>query len=661
MRRLIYLIAPLIILNSLSAEVKTDSLETRLQAVSGEEKIEVLNKLSEAYKKSLPAKSVEYGKQALELSQKSGDRKGEALALLNIGGGNSLLGNYDKALEYFSKSLSINEKINDKINIAQALNNIGLVYQKLSAFDNALEYHLKALKIREAIEEKKGIAASLNNVGNVYWKLNDYDKALEYYQKSLKIYEELGNKNGTALSLNNIGNIYWGLNKFDKVLECFKKSLKIYEETDNDFGVAASSNNIGYLYKSLKNYDKALEYYLKSLKIYKKMGEKNGQANTLNNIGGLYSALKKYDKAESHLEQGLKLAKEIKAKDLVMNSYSGFFGLYYGQKDYKNTLNYYILFTQVKDSIFTKQSSDKIAEMHTKYETEKKEKEIEIQTLELSRQKLLRNLLIIGLAFILILAFVIYNRYRLKTKAHNELTKAHNELSEAKEVIEEKNDHIMSSIRYARKIQRAILPVDEKMKDALGDYFVIFKPQAIVSGDFYWFSQINDKIFIAVVDCTGHGVPGAFMSMIGNSLLNKIVNENKIFDPAVIMEHLHNGVRAALKQEGEDVETQDGMDVCLCVLENNKITFTGAKRPLYHIHNSELVEIKGDRKSIGGLQKEKKRKFTKNEIDINPGDIIYMTSDGFADQSDTQEKKYGSRRLKEYLQKNAKLSLGEQK
>ncbi|MBE9481724.1 MAG: SpoIIE family protein phosphatase, partial [Bacteroidetes bacterium] len=302
--------------------------------------------------------------------------------------------------------------------------------------------------------------------------------------------------------------------------------------------------------------------------------------------------------------------------------------------------------------------------------TEKKEKEIkiltknkEIQTLELSRQKLFRNLFIIGFAFILILAFVIYNRYRLKTKAHKELTKAHNQLNEAKEVIEEKNDHIMSSIRYAQKIQQAILPVHEKMKEALTDYFVIFKPQAIVSGDFYWFSQIKDKMLVAVVDCTGHGVPGAFMSMIGNSLLNKIVNENKIFDPAVIMERLHNGVRAALKQEGEDVETQDGMDVCLCVLETKKkkITFTGARRPLYHIHNSELVEIKGDRKSIGGLQKEEKRTFTKNEIEVNPGDMIYMITDGFADQSNAQEKKYGSRRLKEYLQKNTKLGSSEQK
>jgi serine phosphatase RsbU (regulator of sigma subunit) len=129
------------------------------------------------------------------------------------------------------------------------------------------------------------------------------------------------------------------------------------------------------------------------------------------------------------------------------------------------------------------------------------------------------------------------------------------------------------------------------------------------------------------------------------------------------MENLHNGVRAALKQEGKDVETQDGMDVCLCVLENEneKVTFTGAKRPLYHIHNSGLVEIKGDRKSIGGLQKEEKRTFTKNEIEVNPGDMIYMTTDGFADQSNNKEKKYGSHRLKEYLQKNAKLSLGEQK
>ncbi len=233
-------------------------------------------------------------------------------------------------------------------------------------------------------------------------------------------------------------------------------------------------------------------------------------------------------------------------------------------------------------------------------------------------------------------------------------------------LLEEKNKNILSSIRYGERIQNAILPLTKKIRSSLPQHFIIFKPRDIVSGDFYWFNQVDGKIVLAVIDCTGHGVPGAFMSMLGNAFLNQIVTEQKIMNPSLILKRLHEEVRTALKQKQEKVDTQDGMDVCLCVLEKNshtqKLLFAGAKRPLFVFKKGEskLTEVKGDRKSIGGKQREEKQVFTSHEIKVQKGDQLYLTTDGFADQQNPKNKRYGSRRLKAFLQSVSELEMQEQ-
>ncbi|MCC7430192.1 SpoIIE family protein phosphatase [bacterium] len=223
-------------------------------------------------------------------------------------------------------------------------------------------------------------------------------------------------------------------------------------------------------------------------------------------------------------------------------------------------------------------------------------------------------------------------------------------------------EQMIASIRYAQRIQNAILPLEEKNENILGEHFIIFKPKDNLSGDFYWFSEVEEKTFIAVVDCTGHGIPGAFMSMMGNVFLNHIVNEKEVFEPALVLENLHKSVRNALKQERKEIDATDGMDVCLCVIDkkNKKLTFAGAKRPLYIVRDGVFEEIKGDKKSIGGLQKEEKRTFTNNEIFYTLQATIYLTSDGFADQSNLNGEKFGSKRLKEFLAEISKYGLKKQ-
>jgi len=299
-------------------------------------------------------------------------------------------------------------------------------------------------------------------------------------------------------------------------------------------------------------------------------------------------------------------------------------------------------------------------------------KQIDEKIEKVKKQEGLMIFLIIIIVLIMILAIAIFINYRSKKKANILLRSMNDEL-------EDKNKKITDSIEYALKIQQAVLTnenkLDElfskkieqkvlasndKLHELLSDYFVLFKPKSVVSGDFYWVESIERYTFVAVVDCTGHGVPGAFMSLIGNDLLNQIIKERKIFDPAKILHELHVGVRSALNQKDVIGEQQDGMETCLVMINDGLMTFAGAKRPLWYVKNNEFFEIKGNKKPIGGRQKEKIREFDNHVIKLDSKITIYLTSDGFADQNDPNNKSYTTRRLKSFITNIADKNMSEQ-
>ena len=304
--------------------------------------------------------------------------------------------------------------------------------------------------------------------------------------------------------------------------------------------------------------------------------------------------------------------------------------------------------------------------MQTRYETEKKQREIQElkrekleNELDLERQKSMKNIsFIIGFSILLITG-LIYNRYRIKTKANKEL-------SAANKIIENKNKKITKSIEYAKLIQNSILPSTSHLSKFFKEEFLIYLPKDIVSGDFYWFKEIDGLIYFAVSDCTGHGVPGAFMSMIGNTLLNQIINSESDITPSKILNQLHERIKESLKQHDESSQN-DGMDIGIIRFDSKKseMVFAGAKRPLYINKKTEkgyeFIEIKGDRKSIGGIQKEAKRLFNDKIIEVNEDDIFYLSSDGFADQNNAEGKKFGTKKLKQLIFNVSKYSLKEQK
>lgn len=333
----------------------------------------------------------------------------------------------------------------------------------------------------------------------------------------------------------------------------------------------------------------------------------------MNNSTAMPQSPEQENMALYYFERARALAEELGAKDLLYQAHQAFAQEYERLGDIEKAYYHFKKFHEIERQVFNEESDKKTKNLQIIHQVEQTKKEAEIQRL--------RNV----------------------------------ELAEL-------NANITSSIAYAQKIQQAILPTSEKIATAFPNHFIIYKPKDIVSGDFYWFHDLGEAKILAVSDCTGHGVPGAFMSMIGNALLNQIIIEKRITEPNIILEELHKAIRDALRQsENPSVELQDGMDVCLVKVERERLIFSGAKRPLYIIQKGELTELKGDRYSIGGRQRETERKFTSHEIPIQNQMTLYLTTDGYIDQANPQRESFGSKRFKELLNAMASISLNEQK
>ncbi len=275
-----------------------------------------------------------------------------------------------------------------------------------------------------------------------------------------------------------------------------------------------------------------------------------------------------------------------------------------------------------------------------------------------ARKEIFKNIGLSLLITALILFFLIRS---LRTILINE-DKLTTNLLQSKLELEQKNQDTLDSILYAKKIQDAILPLKSKVKKYLPESFVFHLPRDIVSGDFYWFKHTRNKIFIASVDCTGHGVPGAFMSMIGSILLDEVINKKQFDSPDVILGHLHEGVVKALKQSYKSKASRDGMDVALCVIEDDftKLSFSGAFRPLILIRNNELIRIKSTPAPIGGIR-ERSVVYEKHDLEIQEGDTFYIFSDGYADQfGGDNQKKYMTKRFRELLLKVSRYPMDSQ-
>lgn len=439
--------------------VTLTELESQLPNVQGREKAKILAQITEILLKTDPRKAISRGKEALQLLERFKDKKTEAGVLDQMAQASFALGDYAGALEYAEKSLEIAEKMSDrarqakvlnmlsmisirkgdfekgreysqqafkifeetadKLWMAMSLNNIGISFDLQGNYGQALEYYLKSLAIKEELGDKAQIGRSLNNIGVVYKSLGNNPQALEYYMKALKIKEELGDRRGMANLYNNIGNVYWDMQDREKTREYYLKSLEIDREFNNQSGIASTLFNIGWSHFEGKEYQKALDYYQQALAIREKIGEKTGVAQTLIEISKVYKESKRYTEAIQMINRAMTTAREAGDLENQKNGSLTLSSIFEEMTDFRQALQYFKDFHTTSEKIIGSETSKKIAEIQAKYEADKKEKEIvilkknnEIQKYMLSRQKLIRNLMIAGFIILLIIAVQLVRKYR---------------------------------------------------------------------------------------------------------------------------------------------------------------------------------------------------------------------------------------------------------
>jgi len=528
-----------------------------------------------------------------------------------------LQSNNKNAFELVSQILEYFNQNSLEVGFVWLLNLKANLYESLGDYEKGLTLGLKAIKLARERNDNESEADSASILGLIYTRLCNFEKAIEHYQIAMKIRENLGDYAGVASTLNRLGMISRLSGDSEKSIEYYHKSLEIRTIHNLQSAVPWTMLGIASTYEDIGKYDEALSFYQKG----SENSDKRCALQCAIGSGRIYSKTGEATKAEEILTNSLNLADELQAHALKAEIYLALSNHYEKQNQPAKALDTYKQYQKTKEKVLSEETKNRLQNIEVSHAIEKSEKEKEI--------------------------------FRLRNV----------ELKSAYDIIEEKNREITSSITYARYIQQAILPLPEEIQWLEKSMFILFKPKDIVSGDFYWFTENSGKTIIVAADCTGHGVPGAFMSMLGVSLLEEIVNKRGIINANEILDELRKEVIRSLKQTGKDIKSKDGMDITLLVVDKNKneIQFSGAYNSLYLVRNGELIEYKADKMPIG-IHHTMDSTFTLHNIPIHSNDMFYLTSDGYEDQFGGAEgKKLKAKNMTEIFTQIATLPVNRQK
>jgi serine phosphatase RsbU (regulator of sigma subunit)/Tfp pilus assembly protein PilF len=580
-------------------------------------------------------------------------------------------GDYEKARGIVEDGKDISDKISYQKGLADYYSNMGVIYYYDGNISEALNSNFSALKIRETIGDKKGIASSYNNLAILYNYQGNRKEALRYLLPALQIKEDLGDKKAVVSTYNNIGMTYSDDKNYSEALKYLKKALKTSEETGNKKGLGNAYQNIGLVFFAQEQFDTALVYFTKALAFREEIGSKSGMVSSLVSTGQTYTGLKQFPLAHANLERGLTLAQKIGDKDGIKNSYQGLSELGEAEGNFENAFSYYKLFREAEDSLKNDENTKKSTRAEMNYLFEKKQAEQDKKDALLEEQAKKDKLKVYFVSGILLLVIVFavfaYRSLIQKRNANRELDSKNQKIEQAYKIIENKNQEITDSINYAQRIQQAILPAATEIPNYFPESFVFYRPKDIVGGDFYYFSKQNNSCFLATADCTGHGVPGAFMSLIGSKELQ--IANGLSDSPGKILQLLNVGLKETLKQNNL-AGTKDGMDIALMSLEWGvrsseymKLRYAGANRPLWILRagGNEIEEIKPTKNAIGGYT-EDSQVFAEHEFEFAKGDNVYIFTDGYSDQfgGKNSGKKMTTKRFRELLLSVKNKSMREQ-
>jgi tetratricopeptide (TPR) repeat protein len=658
--------------------------------------------------------AIEYYNRVLEVRGEQDDKRGIAAVNNNLGMICEAMSDYDKAHEHYAIGIAIYEEFDDQLGIAKSLTKIGNIYTRQGLYKRAIDNYTRSLKINETLDSKDGISATLSSIGSIHYFQGDFQKAIEYYTKSLVIDEEEGDKEGISIMYSNIGACHKDLGDLDKAIDFHQRSLDIKREIGSRDGESASLHNIAIIYGEKGDHKKAIELLNQSLKLKLEVGVGLAISETINTLGNIYYNQGNYSKAIENGTKALSMAQEAGAAVPTQDAALLLFNAYKKVNEPGNALEMHELYIELKDSLLSEENQKEIIRQEYQYQFEKealadsikheeaqkliqadldRQKAISAQQkLETKQEKLKANnaeltswLLFGGLGIALLFGAFIFNRFRV-TRKQNEIIntqkikveKQKKEVDHAYAELGEKNKEIMDSITYAKRIQSAILPPKKLVKEYLQNSFIHYKPKDIVAGDFFWMEPAGNAVLFAAADCTGHGVPGAMVSVICNNGLNRSVRELNLTDPGKILNQTRDLVISEFEKSEEEVK--DGMDIALCKLDGTTLSYAGANNPLWIVRSGKqletephpsgkikmeevddftIIEVKADKQPIGKYAELKP--FTTHTLELQKGDTLYIFSDGYADQFGGEKgKKYKPGKFKKFLISIQQNSMEEQ-
>ena len=543
--------------------------------------------------------------------------------------------NFEKALEYSKLALELGLKTNDSLLIGDAYNRLATAYNRIMQIDKAMECFILAEKMFKSSPSRQ-LEVEINR-GEMFFLSKDYSHALSYLleaERKSSVVKDTTQEQVLDLCL---GNVYYETGNLDTALIYYNRGvlLPVSDSTNEEIFLM----NIGNVFADQHKLQKGLLYMRMALEFAKRHNRINSLASLYSNISQTEVEMKDLLSGSKDLGKALEYAYKTKDNRFVLISLLSKSGIdsSLGRKDAAfSDLRQYI---HLDDSLHRSELYDKMSELQTKFEVQTKSNQIlllnkdnEIKAESLHKQMLVLLFVILGLLGTVLFSVILYRNVQARKKANLLLELKNNTIERQKAQVEEQHKQITDSITYAKHIQDAILPSPLFREGEVKEHFVLFAPRDGVSGDFYWRYEKGDELFFAVVDCTGHGVPGAMMSMLGIAFLNEITSTAQLLTPAEILDQLRNRIVQELRQTGRDEESKDGMDISLIRMntETKEFHWAGANNPLYIIKNRILTEIKPNKQPVSYYPQ--MNPFTNHVLTLEKGTEFYLFTDGTADQ-----------------------------
>ncbi len=655
---LIWLFAGLISLLSNGLFAQFDSINTIVKKqTSTINKVDVLLKATTKFSKKPIA--LTFAKQAYQLALKNNNDTliaNSAMAIFNEYVAND---NIDSVVVYQEIAIKYYKLSNHTNGLFNSLLKKFRFFKKNKKTDKAFEVYKELIDVAKKTENQKNTSLVNYNMGELFNDVNDYNKAIVYYNKAVTISIKAEDWEGVSNCYNALGNTYSDKKYFDFAIEYFDRALKISTKYNlkNEVHVLTGIGNVFY---TLNNFEKALTYY-KEAQRYNVINNDFNDISLKNNIGVSLMELQRYKEAKPYLIEVY--FSKCSARDKADYAYN-LSAIYQNTGDDKLAMWYMETYVRMNDSLNEIMYTINLSETEAKYRNEKQQEQNILLQERLTNKSRQMYFAIAGILLLAGLVFFIFRGLRQKQKA-NELLEEKNEIINIqKNIVEEQHQSISDSIKYAQRIQGAILPPKSFWQKLLPNSFVLYMPKDVLSGDFYWIEETDDFTFVAAADCTGHGVPGALISIVNYNLLNKAVKEKDLTNPAQILDAVNIWLTDSLHQTYKESTVKDGMDIALISINKhtNEVLFAGANNPIYILSNNNLTQVKGDKFPVGSFVGETLQKFTTKNVPIHKGDSIYLFSDGYADQFGGEKgKKYKYQTFQQQLITICNMPLIEQK